>query len=241
MGTMEHQPRIAAIYDIHGNRTALEAVLAEIDALGIQRIVVGGDIAWGTEPRACVDRVMRLGIRAKFVRGNADREVADGHDNLAAVPPEIAQITAWCAKQLNAAQRVFLGTLPEFQRLTVSGLGPVFFCHGSPRSDEEAISEWMREGEVEAMVRPVRERTIVCGHTHVHFDRQVAGKRIINAGSVGLHHDSGACWAILGPDVEFRRTPYDVDLAVARVAASGVPGDEEFIYHLRNPDPGQHG
>jgi predicted phosphodiesterase len=235
------QSPIAAIYDIHGNRTALEAVLAEVEALGIQQIVIGGDIAWGPEPAACVDMVLRLGIRAKFVRGNADREIADGHDNLKTVSPEVAQITAWCNKQLNGAQRALLATLPEYQRLTAPGLGPVFFCHGSPRNDEEAITEWTPDAEVLPMVKAVREHTIVCGHTHVHFDRTVAGKRIVNAGSVGLHHGPGACWAILGEDVDLRRTAYDVELAVRCVQASGVPGDEEFIYHLRNPDPGKHG
>lgn len=238
---MAQQPRIAAVYDIHGNRTALEAVLAEVEALGVHQIIIGGDIAWGPEPAACVDMVMRLGLRARCVRGNADREVADGHENVKTVPPEVAQVTAWCTKQLNGAQRAFLGTLPQYQRLTAPGLGAVFFCHGSPRSDEEAITEWTPEAEVVPMVRSVRERTIVCGHTHVHFDRAVAGKRIINAGSVGLHHGPGACWAILGEDVDLRRTTYDVELAANRVEASGVPGAEEFVYHLRNPDPGKHG
>jgi len=238
---MPPDTRVAAVYDIHGNQTALEAVLTTIAAEGIGTVVVGGDIVWGPEPRACLELVMRLGPRAKFLRGNADREVADGYDEGEAVPPELEQVTAWCRRQLNVAQRVFLGTLPDFQRVTIPGLGPTLFCHGSPRGDNEAISGWMPEAEIAPMVERVREATIVCGHTHIHFDRMAAGKRIVNAGSIGLHHGAGACWAVLGPDVELRRTPYDVELAITRTIRSRVPGHEEFVYHLRNPDPNKRG
>ena len=86
-------------------------------------------------------------------------------------------------------------------------------------------------------MRGVREATIVCGHTHAPFDRRVAGKRIVNAGSVGLQYGAGACWALLGPEVEQRRTFYDVELAVQRIAGSGIPDSEGFIAHVRTPPP----
>src|SRR5688572_27325079 len=106
--TMERATRVAAIYDIHGNLTALEAVLAEIDRLGVERIVVGGDLAWGPQPAETVALLMRLGPRAKFIRGNADREVADRHGTEQGLPPEIAAINRWCADQLSPSQRAFL-------------------------------------------------------------------------------------------------------------------------------------
>ena len=91
---MERATRVAALYDVHGNLTALEAVLAEVDRLGIERIVVGGDLAWGPQPAETVALLMRLGPRAKFIRGNADREVADRHGTAQGLPPEIAAINA---------------------------------------------------------------------------------------------------------------------------------------------------
>lgn len=234
---MERATRVAAVYDIHGNRTALEAVLAEIDALGIERIVVGGDLAWGPEPAETVALLMRLGPRAKFIRGNADREIADRHGTAQGLPPELAAITRWCADKLSPGQRAFLATLPERVSIEIAGLGSVLFCHGSPRSDDDPIRVDTPEETIAPWVGGVREATIVCGHTHAPFDREAAGKRIVNAGSVGLQYGQGACWTLLGPDVEPRRTAYDLELAAARIAASGIPDSEGFVAHVRNPPP----
>jgi predicted phosphodiesterase len=180
---------------------------------------------------------MGLGPRAKFIRGNADREVADRFGTEQGLPPELAAITRWCADKLTPGQRAFLATLPERVSIEIAGLGPVLFCHGSPRSDEDAIRVDTSEAKLEAWLYGVREATIICGHTHAPFDRQAVGKRIVNAGSVGLQYGKGASWALLGPDVEFRRTFYDVDLALERIARSGIPDSESFTEHLRNPPP----
>ena len=229
--------RVAALYDIHGNFSALEAVLAEVDRLGIERIVVGGDVVWGPEPVPTLERLMRLGSRARFIRGNADREVADWKPDPRRAVDEVEVVTRWCRTQLNVGQRAFLGTLPERVSLDVPGLGAVLFCHGSPRRDDEAIHAWTSEEQIAPMVAAVAEATILCGHTHAAFDRQVAGKRIVNAGSVGLNYGDGASWVLLGPDIELRRTGYDVSAAIARVRRSGVPDPESFADHLLHPPP----
>ena len=82
----------------------------------------------------------------------------------------------------------------------------MLFCHGSPRSDEEILTRISSEERVAAAVADVSEDVVVCGHTHVQFDRRAAGKRLINAGSVGMPYEArpGAYWALLGPDVELR-------------------------------------
>ena len=84
----------------------------------------------------------------------------------------------------------------------------MLFCHGSPRSDEEILTRISPEERVAAAVADVSEEVVVCGHTHVQFDRRVAGKRLINAGSVGMPYEArpGAYWAVLGPEVDLRRT-----------------------------------
>ena len=231
---MQHKVarRVAALYDIHGNLPALEAVLAEVDELGADAIVVGGDVALGPLPRETLERLMSLDERALFVRGNADRALVEE----AAAPPREddawAARTRWVAEQVADAQREFLATLlPGNAVLEIDGLGPTLFCHASPRSDEEILTRATPESRLREALGAVREAVVVCGHTHVQFDRALAGVRIVNAGSVGMPYERepGAYWALLGPDVELRRTPYDVAAAAGRMRASGFPEADEFV------------
>jgi diadenosine tetraphosphatase ApaH/serine/threonine PP2A family protein phosphatase len=215
--------RVAALYDVHGNVPALDAVLAEVDALGVDAVIVGGDIAIGPMPREALERLLRLGERALFLRGNGDREIA-------AVPAEDGgdlwvERTRWSAAQLDRGQLAWLAALPDTQAIDVVGLGPVLFCHGSPRSDEEILTRISPEDRVAAAVAGVSEAVVVCGHTHVQFDREVAGKRLVNAGSIGMPYEAqpGAYWTLLGPDVELRRTDYDLEAAAAAIRATGFP------------------
>ena len=87
----------------------------------------------------------------------------------------------------------------------------------------------------------VPEKVLVTAHTHLQFDRRVAGIRSVNPGSVGVAYGEEpghACWAVLGPDVELRRTPFSVERAVARYRASGDPAAERMIGLLETP-PGR--
>lgn len=215
--------RVAALYDVHGNLPALEAVLAEVEETGADAIVVGGDVAIGPMPQASLERLLELGERALFLRGNGDREIA-------VEPPGAGrglwvERTRWAAAQLERGQRAWLAALPDTQTVDVDGLGNVLFCHGSPRSDEEILTAISAEDRVAAAVAGVAEPVVVCGHTHSQFDRQVAGKRLVNAGSVGMPYEAepGAYWALLGPDVELRRTGYDLEAAAQAIRTSGFP------------------
>jgi predicted phosphodiesterase len=180
---------------------ALEAVLAEA---GDAQLVFGGDLAAGPLPAETLDRIMELD--ALVLRGNADRELLSDP-----LPPG-GLIDEWVGEQLGDRHREYIAALPEQIELDVEGVGHVLFCHGSPRSDEEMIlkstpDEWLRE-----MLDGVEADVVVCGHTHMQFDRRVERWRVVNAGSVGLAYGApGAHWLVLGPDVEHRRTPYDSD------------------------------
>jgi predicted phosphodiesterase len=215
--------RVAALYDVHGNLPALEAVLAEVESLRVDAVVVGGDIAIGPMPRASLELLLTLGEHALFLRGNGDREIA-------ADPPGAGnglwvERTRWSAEQLERGQLAWLAALPDTQSIAVDGLGPVLFCHGSPRSDEEILTRVSPEERVAAALAGVEERVVVCGHTHVQFDREAAGKRLVNAGSVGMPYEAqpGAYWALFGPEVELRRTEYDLAAAAAAIRATGFP------------------
>jgi predicted phosphodiesterase len=218
--------RVAALYDIHGNLPALEAVLAEVEEAEPDVVLVGGDIVLGPMPRETLELLLGLGERALFVRGNCDRlmgeEIGEAGLN--------ADRARWSAEQLQRGQRAWLAALPDTQSLDVDGLGPTLFCHGSPRSDEEiltAISSELRVGET---VAGVAEQIVVCGHTHVQFDRAAAGKRLVNAGSVGMPYESlpGAYWALFGPGLEMRRTDYDREAAAEAIRATTFPDAREF-------------
>ena len=230
--------RVAALYDIHGNVSALEAVLDDVASDDVDAIVFGGDVAWGPHPRETVERLMSLDDHAVFIRGNADREVAQRLDESAGLDPVVAEITVWCADRLADGQRRWVGGQPLTTTLDVDGVGDTLFCHGSPRSDEEIITALTDDDRLIEVLGETRESVVVCGHTHHQFDRTVEGRRVINAGSVGLPYERQPCayWARLGPDVSFRRTAYDFDAAAERMRASGCPHvDEVFIETIVRP------
>ena len=213
--------RVAALYDIHANLPALAAVLAEAEAADV--IVVGGDFALGPMPAETVDRLRAIGDRILFIRGNADREVG--------------LEAAWQRGPLGEERLRFIAELPETVTVEVDGLGSVLFCHGSPRSDEEIITAVTPEERLGRILAGVTEPVVVCGHTHHQFDRSAHGIRVVNAGSVGMPYEGrpGAFWAMLGPDVELRSTPYDLDAAAGAIAATGYPDADELVDTLRNP------
>jgi putative phosphoesterase len=208
--------RIAALYDVHGNLPALEVVLAEIAEDPVDRLVIGGDVVAGPMPREVLAVLRDLGDRAVWVRGNGDRE------------PD-----AWVVRHLGASEISFLSELPTSLSLDLDGLGQTLFCHGSPRSDEEILTALSPAERVASALAGVQERVVVCGHTHTQFDRKVGGVRLVNAGSIGMPYESrgGAYWARLGPDIDLRRTEYDVEGAIERMRAAGYP-DENHLENL---------
>ncbi|MFI7603598.1 metallophosphoesterase family protein [Micromonospora sp. NPDC049366] len=213
--------RVAVLSDIHGVLPALEAVLAEPEVAAADLIVLTGDIAAGPQPVQVLDLLADLGDRVRWVRGNADRELVQAR----AGKPAPIEVSNWAAGELRDDQVARLATLPLTVTLDVDGLGPVLFCHATPRDDEEVVlvdTRVERWAEVLADV-PGEVRTIVCGHTHMPFARLVNRRLVVNPGSVGMPYGGpGAHWALLGPGVQLRRTDFDVDAACARVTAEST-------------------
>lgn len=190
-------PSVAALYDIHGNLAALEAVLAEVpdDAA----IVVGGDIcAGGEQPSETLERLRGLGDRVRWVRGNSDRELSPGEAGLA--PQEVVEAAR---SRLNEEEIAFLHQLPPTVRV-----GDVLYCHASPRNDVDIFTERTPEERIAFLFEGLDVATVVCGHTHTQYERTVAGVRVVNAGSVGMAYEEepGAYWLL---DLVHRRTLYD--------------------------------
>ena len=188
---------VAALYDIHGNLAALEAVLAEVpeDAT----IVVGGDVcAGGEQPSETLTRLRGLGDRVAWLRGNADRELYPGEEGLA--PPGALDATV---AALREEEIEFLHDLPETQVVD-----DVLYCHASPRNDVDIFTERTPEERIAFLFDGLGVSTVVCGHTHTQYQRTVAGVRVVNAGSVGSPYEEepGAYWLL---DLAHRRTAYE--------------------------------
>jgi len=227
--TRARASRVAVLSDVHGNAPALAAVLAEMERERPDLVVFGGDLTWGPLPGETLDCVRALTVPARFVRGNADRAVLEGTGATAR--------DRWMQERHPPAARVFLERFADHEVVDVDGLGAVRFTHGSPRSDEECITPETPEERVREFMNGVDERVLVSAHVHIQFDRQVAGIRSVNAGSVGLPYEGrpGAYWALLGPDVELRRTAYDLEEAAARYRATDFPNVEQMVDLLLEP------
>jgi putative phosphoesterase len=181
--------RVAALYDVHGNLPALEAVLADLEQEDVDAIVFGGDLTWGPLPAETLSLARSI-ERARFVRGNCDRD-----------PDE------WERSCLTEEEVAFLQTLP----VTLE-LDSVLYCHATPRSDEEVVTPATSDERLAAILAGVEQQTVVAGHTHMQQDRRLPDVRFVNAGSVGLPYEGevAAFWALLADgDAELRKTPVD--------------------------------
>ncbi len=233
---------VAVLSDIHGVLPALDAVLAEPAVQAAERIVLTGDIAAGPQPAEVLDRLLGLGDRVTWVRGNADRELVELARGQAGDIPD--PIAPWAARQLSAEHVDWLARLPHPVTLPVGGFGDVVFCHATPRDDEEVVvvdSRLDRWAEVLAGL-PEQTMTVVCGHTHMPFTRLAHRRQIINPGSVGMPYGrAGAHWALLADGaVTLRRTAYDPDAACAAIRAQSSYPDvaewADYFLHAKASD-----
>jgi putative phosphoesterase len=221
--------RVAVLSDVHGNAVALTAVLAEADRERPDLFVFGGDLTWGAEPMTTYALAAPLAEHAVFVRGNADRALLEGRTE--------TERERWLQESHSPEALAFVGQFEEQAVVDVDGLGLVRFCHGSPRSDEECVTPETPEERVAEFMAGLNEGVLVTAHVHIQFDREVAGIRNVNPGSVGLPYEGrpGACWALLGPGVELRRTEYDLARAVEAYRLSGFPNPEQLVEMLERP------
>ena len=199
----------ALLYDIHGNLPALEAVLADAD--DADEFLLGGDYATaGPWPRETVERLKEL-ENATWIRGNADRWLADRHD----APSPIDEIAARTAELLGDELVAELVELPERAEI-----GDTLYCHASPGSDMQSFGA--EPGPLDSeLLEDVSAKRVVFGHTHVQFQRTGStGIELLNPGSVGMPWDGDhrAAYAVIDGDrVECRRVEYDWEGSVAAV------------------------
>ncbi|HEX3266351.1 MAG TPA: metallophosphoesterase family protein [Gaiellaceae bacterium] len=207
---------LGLLYDIHGNLPALEEVLSEADAAGVDGWLLGGD--YGTPSPWPLETLARLRQleNATWIRGNGERWLRE--------PPEDRA-------EVMEVYEHFTGGLPEDEIEWLYRLPPqaeldgVLYVHGSPVSDVESFAPEPQEDEAR-MLGGVHDQTVVFGHSHQQFRRPGPdGTELLNPGSVGmpLDGDERSAWAVRGDDGDFafRRTEYDVERAAAAYRAMG--------------------
>ena len=223
--------RVAAIYDIHANLPALEAVLQDIRQAQVDQVVVGGDVLPGPMPNETIACLLNLEIPVQFIQGNGDRVVLAQMRGMESseVPEQFREVVRWVARQLRPEHERLLASWPKTCRVQIHGLGEVLFCHATPRNDTEMFTRLTPEGRLLPVFEGLNVPVVVCGHTHMQFDRTIGRIRVLNAGSVGMPlGESGAYWLLLGPDIQLRHTHYDLAKAAERIRETKYPQAQEF-------------
>lgn len=234
--------RTAALYDIHGNLPALEVVLDAVRQADVDQIVVGGDILPGPMPRETLRRLLDLDMPVHFIHGNGELAVLAqmaaregvqvtywGTVSGAPLPEPLQQVYRWTAQQLYPEYERVIASWLKTLRLGIRGLGEVLFCHATPRSETELFTRLTLQDRLLPLFQPLNVPVVVCGHTHMQFDRMVGRTRVVNAGSIGEPFgEPGAYWVLLGPDVQFQHTSYDLARAAERIRATAYPQADEF-------------
>jgi putative phosphoesterase len=223
--------RIAAIYDIHANLPALEAVLEDIHHAEIDCVVIGGDVLPGPMPRETISCLLDLNLPVHFIYGNGEVAVLEqmaGRDPVA-VPEQYRPVIRWTAQQLYPKYEPLLAGWPKTLCIQVPGLGDVLFCHATPRNENECFTRLTPEERLLPLFQGLSVSVVVCGHTHMQFDRRIGNIRVVNAGSVGMPFGRpGAFWLRMGPDVQLRHTPYDLAQAATRIRDTEYPQAQDF-------------
>ena len=226
--------RVAIFSDVHGNAAALEAVLADIGARGpFDRILNGGDFAFGgPRPREAVERLIETGYPA--VIGNTDEMVAASPEGA------VGAVAAWARTRLTPEQVDWLRALPRLRRIEPPGGPPLVLVHATPWSTTDMIDPASPAATVTRAFEQAETRTLVYGHIHRAYIREVAGGLIVNAGSVGFpfDRDPRPAWAVLTLErgawrAEIVRTEYDLEGAAQDLLTSDHPDAETFARRVR--------
>lgn len=229
--------------DIHGNIAALESVLADIDARGLNNLYCLGDlVGYGTFPNEVIAAIRARNIPT--IIGNYDQGV--GHDSddcgCAYKTPEAQALgersIAWSNAHTSSENKAYLRTLVANIPLNMGDLS-VLLVHGSPRKINEYLYEDRPDESFERILDGVSADVLVCGHTHLPYHKILpSGRHIINAGSVGKPKDgdSRACYIILRVDghdldVEFVRVPYDVEATASAIESTTMPDEFAAMLH----------
>jgi putative phosphoesterase len=222
--------RIAIFSDIHGNLQALESVLADISAQKPDAIYCLGDlVGYGANPNEVTERIRREDFPT--VMGNYDDGVGFERDECGCAYREEAErergqrSLEWTKARVTPENKAFLRTLANEIRFEAGGKR-ILLVHGSPRKMNEYLFEDRPISSFQRLAAASNADTIVFGHTHKPYLKDVDGVTFVNAGSVGKPKDGDcrACYALMDDGkITFRRVDYDVKAAAAAIRATDLP------------------
>jgi predicted phosphodiesterase len=218
--------KLAAFYDVHGNLPALEAVMSDSRLADADAIVSGGDLVMGPFPTECLDLLEADG-RVRFLSGNGDREVWELDED-----GDLIEAARWCSERLGPEGLRRIEAWPETVELEVQGLGVVLLCHATPASDLAILTRATPEEDVARELGDAAADVVVCGHTHVQYDRNVGRTRLVNAGSVGMPYEGSAAarWAVLDAvGIDLCSTSYDAVAAFDALSGTGFPLVQQWL------------
>lgn len=231
--------RVAALYDIHGNLPALQAVFDDVERCEVDRIVVGGDVVLGPMSNECLSFLESIPIPISYIKGNCEVAILNQLKNKLpdSFPDAIKRQIEWTASSLSTLHQSMLANWPATVTLEIAGLGNVLFCHATPQNENDIFTKFTPIEKLLSIFEPVKEPIVMCGHTHMQFDIQVAAARVVNAGSVGMPFGKpGAYWALLNEKIELMHTLYDFNKASEIIKQSSYPQANEFAEnHVLNP------
>jgi hypothetical protein len=182
-------------------------------------------------PVETIDCLLGLDIPVQFIQGNGEVDMLAelAGMEVSRVPEQFREVVRWSAKQLRAEHRQLLANWPPTCRVDIPSLGEVLFCHATPRSDSEIFTRLTSEDRLLPIFAGLDVPLVVCGHTHMQFDRTIGNVRVVNAGSVGMpFEDPGAYWLLLGAGVQLRHTNYDLAKAAERIRGTKYPQAKDF-------------
>lgn len=230
--------QVATIYDLHGNLPALEAVLEDIRLAKVDLLIVGGDIVPGPMPREMVEMLLNLEIPTQFIQGNGEIDALNviKENPIERVPELYRDIVIWSAQQIADYENVLAGWAKTFS-LEIDGIGKILFCHATPRDDNEIFTRLTADERLLPIFENVDADVVVCGHTHLQFDRMIGKVRVVNAGSLGMPFGkTGADWLLLREKIELRHTDYDLEKAAEKILKTNYPQAKSFVEQsLLNP------
>ena len=232
--------KIAAIYDIHANPIALKAVLTDIETNNIDLIIVGGDVVSGPMPKETLDLLQNVKSPIRYILGNAETEVLRylNGEKINGLSERANQEARWVSKQLSDENIELINSWSKFVEIHSKELGTILFCHGTPRSDVEVFTKVTPNKKLRQLFENVDASVVVCGHTHIQFDRKIKNIRIVNAGSVGMPFGkTGADWLLIDNSINFKHSDYDLEEAAKLIQKSNYPYAETFVLNnvLKSP------
>jgi len=236
--------RVAAVYDIHGNLPALEAVLPAIERIKVDAVVVGGDVVAGPLPNETLQLLQSITIPIHFIRGNAESELLRvlAGEEPGGLSERADEEARWLANVLTSEHKQFIASWPATVKLEVSGRGQVLFCHATPYSDIQVFTHLTPDEKIVSLFANTESSLVVCGHTHMQFERTIGNVHVVNAGSVGMPFGrTGADWLLLDDEIALQHTSYDLAQAAELIRQSHYPHAEAFASNniLQSPSEAQ--